>query len=141
MYYEDLTPFRYLKFRAESKVPSGAVNIGWLDSDHVFHRGPLDEETIKKLKTIIFEQQPIKLTRGYQTCPFCNNFDEDLGIEMPISFRWNDQEKLLGSGILLLTSDSGTYVFPDLLIHYVEAHNYHPPKEFLDAVRRYETPE
>lgn len=141
MYYEDLTPFRYDKFRDESFVTSGALNIGWLDSGHEFHRGLLDEKIINKLKKITFDQQPIKLTRGYQTCPFCTSFNEELGIDMPVSAQWEGREKLLGSGILVLKGDSVTYVFPDLLIHYIEAHDYHPPEEFLDAVSNHKAPE
>lgn len=65
------------------------VNIGWLD-------------TTSK-------------TKGFHTCPFCNN------------------ER--GSTHFTIEGNGKSYCFPKLLTHYISAHGYKPPDEFLDAVK------
>lgn len=45
------------------------------------------------------------------------------------------QKKLLGMSEIWLPSSSGViYAAPSLIYHYMEAHRYLPPQEFLDAV-------
>ena len=44
-------------------------------------------------------------------------------------------QNLLGSAELRLVGrDGAVYAAPDLVLHYVEHHNYLPPHEFVEAV-------
>lgn len=46
-------------------------------------------------------------------------------------------EMRLGSAEIVVKSSSGqVFVAPNLIVHYIEAHSYLPPREFVEAVLR-----
>lgn len=103
-YYDDLTDYTYSR-------KNGRVNIGWLDSSKDYTKGKVDEDIIKKLKTI----KPSESYKGSHSCPFCN--------------------KARGSRDYEVSGNGKIYCYPELLIHYIESHEYMPPEEFLTAVK------
>ena len=40
----------------------------------------------------------------------------------------------MSNGEIRITAETVTYAAPVLIVHYVEAHGYLPPTEFLNAV-------
>lgn len=55
---------------------------------------------------------------GFHTCPYCNN--------------------ATSSGDVTLTFDSNrTWVMPDMIVHYVQVHNYLPLQHFITDVMHY----
>lgn len=91
----------------------GTRSIGWLDDSVEFPTGPVTESVARALRR--FAEQPIRRMRGTHRCPFCP-----------------ESSAARGTGELWLRGASGPiYVAPTLLPHYVEAHRYRPPDEFL----------
>ena len=138
MHYKDLSKYTYMSFLNDKRIPNDSLNVGWLEKSVPYTKGNVENESfIEKIFEIVFCEEKIHLTRGFQPCTFCNNFDEKLGVELPIVINWNDKKLKLGSGILVIENEGKRYVFPDLIIHYISAHDYLPPKEFIDAVMKY----
>jgi hypothetical protein len=111
-FFEDLTPYSYL--HPEEELP-GTMNVGWLDRDHPFPTSPTSEEFRVKLGRLC--QRRVKQTRGLHHCPFCKGKDRP------------------GSSAEMRVAHAGkVYAAPSLVHHYVEAHDYRPPDEFIAAV-------
>jgi hypothetical protein len=111
-YFEDLTPYTYL--HPEEEQP-GTVNIGWLDPGHTFPTGETGEAFRAKLRGIC--QHRVKRTRGFLSCYFCK------GRNRPHS-----------SAEIRVVGVNRVYAAPEMVGHYVEAHGYRPPDEFIAAV-------
>lgn len=63
-------------------------------------------------------------------CPFCFPRSTE-----PVATRLGPKEIVLGSAELVISPPGwGTYIAPDLIIHYIERHSYRPPKDFLEAL-------
>ena len=123
MYYEDLTNYQYLADAAESD----ALNIGWLDDKHYYEKGKCSEKFLDCLFVLCLDT--INKTRGFHQCPFCTNKAFGNRVER------NGKNVELGSAEIRVTGLNGKlYSCPDMIYHYVLAHEYLPPKEFIDAV-------
>src|SRR5262249_57932754 len=67
-------------------------------------------------------------TRGMHTCTLCG--------ELLPKVRWKRRTVgLQGHGHYLVQLGRVVYMAPALLLHYILAHGYRPPDEFLNAVR------
>ena len=118
-YFADLSPYRYMKdgFRP------GSICIGWLDQAIEFSKGDTPPEFLDKLRN--FYAVRFVQTRGLHRCHFCDRH--------PLYFEQTDT--YIGSAELRIFGGANrVYCAPDLLIHYIEAHNYLPPQEFVSAV-------
>jgi hypothetical protein len=123
MYCPDLTPYCYLV----NHRPPNVLNIGWLDTHHPFPQQKASEELLDAL----FEQcfQADVRTRGYHACEFCD--EQKRGLEV----RRHGREIWLGSAeITVKGKDGKIYAAPNLIYHYVAAHDYDPPQEFVEAL-------
>ena len=119
MYLADLEPYSY-------SVPeplSDVLAIGWLDGKHPFARAPIDAELVRRLRQLALTNRVLKM-RGVHRCEIC-------GQEW-----WRDDDPLgvLGHAEIWVPRDGGFFAAPDLLIHYIEDHQYAPPAAFVDAV-------
>jgi hypothetical protein len=47
-----------------------------------------------------------------------------------------DCNRASGSQFVIIPSTTYLYVAPDLVVHYIEQHQYAPPTEYIDAVLR-----
>lgn len=101
--------------------------IGWLDDKHDFPTGKVPAEFVRKLRKItekhsetvaaLYDNEFDFLLHqffGFHTCELCHNFNHGDNIVVP------------GNEVL--------YVAPAMILHYVEEHEYLPPKQFVDAV-------
>lgn len=122
-YFEDLT--RYIYHHGDG---TGAVNIGWLDSGKPYPRGPVDDLTVRKLRRLCVEQFTRGM-RGTHGCPFCQK-------PKRIAAKYGRNFCFLGSGEIRVYGAEKAYACPNMIIHYVEQHEYRPPDEFLEAVAR-----
>ena len=107
--FEDLTPYTYWE-----DLP-GTVNIGWLDPARPFPVGPTDEVFRTKLGMLC--ERPVKQTRGRYLCHLCSG-----------------EGRPGGSYEIRVTGNGRVYAAPSLVHHYVVAHDYRPPDEFVRAV-------
>src|SRR4051812_26734298 len=65
--------------------------------------------------------------RGVHSCGVCG--------KTHVEMQWKGRMvPLHATGHYLLRHDRYVYVAPAFLLHYISAHNYRPPDEFLEAV-------
>ncbi|MGV6800795.1 MAG: DUF7919 family protein [bacterium] len=122
-YYADFS--KYVHFSHQEKG-SNVQNIGWLDKRKSFPKGVVDAKVIKKLEA--FTKYSVHQTRGFHYCTICKSDDI-------IQYPMGDDNLLLGSAEIRIFGDNDvSYASPNMLLHYVTAHNYLPPKEFLAAL-------
>jgi hypothetical protein len=123
MYFEDLTVYEYSTGSKESQI----YNVGWLDAKKSFNQQKSSNDFLNKLFQLCL--MPINETRGFHQCPFCTQSQWGLEVER------NSLKVILGGAEIRIKGlDGQTYAAPDLIYHYVEAHDYAPPKEFIKAV-------
>lgn len=101
-------------------------NVGWLGEGHPFPQRPADDRLLDALWAAcsVFTAQ----SRGYHSCEFCA---EQL---LTLATR-HGTTVLLGNGEIRIFGDDGDiFAAPNMIYHYVEEHDYHPPKAFVDAL-------
>lgn len=137
MHYHDLTPYEYL---AKSRGPLAdaaprSLNVGWLERGHPFDTAEPSAELLARLWALC--RAPVNATRGTHECELC---DAD-----PLSYfviRQGDQEIGLGHAEIWVFDGADTvYVAPTLVYHYITAHHYCPPPQFVEALLRCPLPE
>jgi hypothetical protein len=104
------------------------LSVGWLDVEHQYSRGTVPDKDIEQLWKLCIH--PKVTTRGFHECPFCPPTGKST-----LCYRAG-REKYFGSGMIFLKNGGKTYVAPDLIYHFVTAHEYLPPAEFIEIVSR-----
>jgi hypothetical protein len=125
MYFPDLTPYEYDRRERRANV----LNVGWLAEGHPFSTGAADGRLVAALQQLV--ASPTNLYRGWHFCEFCPS-------PMKMSPGGIPVLDLLpgttGNGEIRVTATNRiTYVAPVLILHYVVAHGYLPPQEFVEA--------
>lgn len=122
-YYSDLSDYSY----SAHALPM--LNVGWLAAGHEFEKGEVAREIFDALLMLADQQRNIM--RGLHYCDFCGE-ESPIRMVAPVV----DGSVWLGMGEIRIRSLEGTvYSAPSLVLHYIQAHNYRPPEEFLEAVR------
>ena len=114
--FADLTPYTYLHPEDD---PRGTVNVGWLAAGHPYPTGVTSAAFRDKLARLC--QRRFRQTRGFHHCEFCT------GRDRPKS-----------SSEMRVSAGDRVYAAPSLVHHYVVAHDYQPPDEFVAAVLAWE---
>ncbi|MCF0093665.1 hypothetical protein [Micromonospora sp. MH99] len=132
-YFADLTPYTYLE-RHEDE-PGAAdepwpdlprLNVGWLDAAHPYPTGAAPDWLMPALTALA--KARVRQTRGYHYCEICiRDLGEDAreAIRQGVIARESAEFEVRGDGVV--------YAAPQLLLHYVAAHEYLPPAEFCTA--------
>lgn len=129
MYFPDLSEYAYGRTAPKSHI----LNIGWLSKEHAYPRGAVPESISQRLAELI--KTPVNLYRGSHLCEFCPappTLMSPGGIKMinPPPETWGNGEiRLRAAGT------SRIYVAPVLIHHYIVAHGYLPPEEFIETIR------
>lgn len=125
-HFDDLSEYRYA-----NHVQRGVVHVGWLGRGHTYFRGLVALALIEKMKQLA--RTPQELYRGYHICDLC-----DLPVELrgvPFPEQWAKWGQFRASNGEIRVSRNGViYAAPVLITHYIEAHGYCPPAEFLKAI-------
>ena len=124
-YFKDLSEYAYgdLAF-----ARPGTKAIGWLGQGHDFRMSPPSEEVLDLLWA--FCSISVALTRGAHDCEFCPSGSAYFSEK-------NGRRLFLGAAEIRVFSEQGqVYAAPTLIYHYVQVHHYHPPEEFLEALRK-----
>jgi hypothetical protein len=104
----------------ECQVAHGAAvrAVGWLEEGRTFSRGRVSAEFASALRRHVDDRGRwlAVVSAGLHVC--------DLG----------GCERESGSQHVVIPARTRVYVAPELVAHYVEAHSYLPPNEFIDAV-------
>jgi hypothetical protein len=124
MFFRDLAPYEY---DLPSKVPN-VFMIGWLDDNAEFERGEADVAFLNALRSLYPSHQVNKM-RGYHKCQLCHTTKNKGAIEASIDVD-------LGSAELWIPSSDKSVIFaaPDMILHYIETHQYSPPASYKQAV-------
>jgi hypothetical protein len=88
--------------------------IGWLGK-HVTNEGQLDTESIKIINNYKTHHAVDCGELGFHTCEICNAHK--------------------GRGEFVIELGSYTYYLPQMIIHYISAHNYLPPTKFINDIK------
>jgi hypothetical protein len=123
MHFNDLDTYRYNL----SVELADVVTVGWLAPAHEFPVGSIGTDALRALMHLALSARTNKM-RGYHGCELCRRHE-------PIEMDTGREVILLGSAECWVPASSGRLVFaaPDLLYHYVTAHQYRPPQQFIDA--------
>jgi hypothetical protein len=115
-------------YYADGDLSGSIVWVGWLDKTVPFSTGGTDSTFLQKLLKLYRERT--KQTRGYHLCPFCAKPEVGIPVEV------DGLRIKMGSAEIHVKGSAGRiFVAPDLIYHYILAHGYRPPSEFIEAVR------
>jgi len=127
-HYQDLTDYAY----HGSTYRPGTKNVGWLGLGHEFDTAEPTDELLSSLWG--FCKISVAQTRGVHECEFCSAENSYLA-------ERNGERLLLGTAEIRVFAKNGElYAAPTLIYHYVQAHHYSPPEEFLLALSDGPTP-
>ncbi len=124
-YYPDLSRFSYIEDRGPH-----ILNVGWLEADHDYPTGALPTHVIGALEQLLLHGWQPATAAGWHDCSLCGHGPSD----PPIMRELDGKLRLLGVPNLFVPFDDGMFVAPGLVIHYIEAHQYRPPAEFVAAL-------
>ena len=116
-----------------SKWPGGeygenAKAVGWLDPDNDFLTGVVTHDFFHQLFELLKNPWQSAVTVGYHPCPFCRFTGG------PAQMFFAAGKIVVGTSILVVPTVSEVFVAPTLVAHYIDAHAYSPPHEFVEAV-------
>ncbi|MEM6281319.1 MAG: hypothetical protein AAF787_03925 [Chloroflexota bacterium] len=137
MYYPDLSPYEYM-LRGKVDFEKPILNVGWLEKSHEFRKGSVPPEVVKSLRRLLRYQPAIAVqTRGLHLCDICEGKSTQRVISLPGD---NSKFMYLGTAELWLPSEDGStiYAAPTMIYHYIEAHDYLPPEDFIEAIHEFD---
>jgi hypothetical protein len=125
-FFPDLSEYSY------SPTDKHMLNIGWLGRGESFSTGSIDGDAWDELVRLATD--PVNVMRGLHDCEFCD-VESPVGVPSgyaPKGFAW------LGTGEIRVEGlNEACYAAPTLLLHYIKAHYYLPPSEFIQAVHTF----
>ena len=139
-YFSDLSPYAY----GHGSHPE-VVHVGWLDNAHAYATGTVDDGLVEKMRRLA--SKPVELYRGFHICELCieppnlvkSCLPNRAVLDPDCSWvKWIDGRK--SNGEIRVSRGGTTFAAPLLIVHYVEAHRYLPPEDFLKAVEEAPTP-
>jgi len=123
-YFEDLTPYSYF-FNESLFCGLPVLNVGWQQFPHPLPVGETPSGFADRLFGFCARDKLVSLMGGHQDCYYCGA-------------TWAQQLKELhtplGNGEIRVLGEQVVYAAPSLIYHYVAAHGYCPPPEFVAAV-------
>lgn len=130
-YFADLTTYTYLDpVRHGLPLEPPALNVGWLDGSHSFPKGDVPPGFSGRLLEELIAQR-FHVTRGYHDCDLCPRRPS----RPPETISVEGEPYALGDREVLVVGTTGIrYDAPSTICHYIAAHSYRPPNEFVDAV-------
>lgn len=126
-YFPDLEPCTYFSFLEAEKV----IAVGWLDGEHEFTTGPLDEDLVRRLCALAERPWQPSLLMGYHTCEICERPEQGQTV-----VEFEGRRLSVGASNIFIPGEGVVYAVPSMILHYILAHAYQPPAIFVEAVRR-----
>ena len=113
-----------------SKAGKDTYYVGWLSKDKDFQKGIVDPELLEKLKVKNQERENSCGIRSYDYCDLCIS---------PNSLEEFKEVFIRGKskGEVIININGKKYRSPGLIVHYIEAHGYLPPEEYLEALKEW----
>jgi len=123
--YDDLS--EYVNFTIDDNRTR--VNIGWLGLGSTFDTGETSPEFRRALLELI-DLRGVCTMRGWRQCEFCDGYE----VAVPYATARHGR-LLLGNQEVHVPGANGViYAATNLVYHYVVAHGYRPPAQFVEAV-------
>ena len=122
-WFEDLQPWTYLPLETDRPL----VAVGWLERGRSYTTGEADEELQAALR-IPYSRDESRMQLKYDTS--CIYF----GGSHPCEFCDKGRNCPRGYSNMFIRSERVIYVCNDLIQHYIEEHNYVPPRPFIKAL-------
>jgi len=123
-WFADLTPYSYGPSREDPKP----LNVGWLSIKQPFPTGATSVEFQRRLGELCARPADIGFVcMGPHSCEWCVPALRAKGVTV-----FADGE--MATGEIRVRGPRGMYAAPTMIIHYVTAHGYLPPPEFIEAV-------
>ncbi len=139
MYFPDMSPYSYGTWYREQSIAFQEVRtIGWLKQGFTYSKGKVGDRFLQKLQQMY--QSPrvhIRGMRGYHQCDLC---DPSLANKDQQSAS-SPQQIWRGSSELWIPSSMSSqliYAAPSMIRHYIIAHEYRPPDEFIQSVQEFD---
>lgn len=116
MWYEDLIDCDYFG----EEYAEILTAIGWLENGKTFSTGKVPQDVFFKLSEFKQTFWDFATFRGYHYCDLCK-YQFELEIKG-------------GNSNIFIPHNGKIYVYPSLITHYINAHFYLSPREFVEAV-------
>ena len=116
MQIADLSPIRRHNLDARA--------VGWLGTD-AFYKGAVPTDLLDRLTKLVVFKSSFFGSRLHP-CPLC-------GVERAEG-RYDGAIRILGTAELWIPDGQCWFASPNLLLHYISAHGYCPPTEYLTAL-------
>ena len=100
------------------------VAVGYLDISEPYEKGEVSTNFLNKLK-ILWDEGLISMTLGHHDCTFC--IDEG---------NYKNRATSSSEKVLVDKKNNIKYIFPQMIFHYIEKHNFKPSNEFIECVMR-----
>jgi len=154
MHYPDLEEYRLAdpKSARYAFFEPATRNVGWLWREIPFEQGAVPAQVTRTLRDVIVMGALRRdvLQALYPSCTAPSNFrthivrgpalpcplcGEEPVLDPGLALAWPTQVAL-GRSEYAIPNPGRTllYIFPDLVLHDVEAHGYRPPADFLEAL-------
>jgi hypothetical protein len=127
----DLAPYSNAPDKAIGLIP---LAVGWLTAAQPFPTGPVPPEFVKKLRAFCqtsYTILPPKRAKRDGRCPLDKSCPRQL-----LTLTDGDATIYLDNAEIRVIGDDDIFAAPTLIYHYVTAHQYKPPDEFVTAVLR-----
>jgi hypothetical protein len=133
-YFPDPSPYAY----GHGSHP-GVVHVGWLGRGHSYATGTVDIRLIEKMRRLA--SRPVELYRGKHHCELCIEPPNLIKAYLPNRVvldprcswaQWYEQTS--SNGEIRVSREVTCFAAPVLIVHYIEAHHYLPPDDFLRAI-------
>ena len=111
MWFDDLSPCTY--FPADAKL----LAVGWLERGNPYRTGTVDRRVYDALVEMRKNAWQPFVCAGVHECDLCSYKPDQCG-----------------SANMFIPADDTIYVCPELIVHYMNAHEYAPPDAFCRAV-------
>lgn len=123
-YFDDLT--NYSNNMGSYDLP-GVKNVGWIDLSSEYTKGKVPEFFLVKLKSLLVGNKlfnaVVEPIRTLPFCPICGELKiaDGAGFFLPDAELWIPAQNMI-------------FASPITIAHYVEVHDYLPPKEYIQAI-------
>jgi hypothetical protein len=104
--------------------------VGWLEAGLTFQHGDVGEEFFEALMKLLVNPWQPYAHPGFHRCPICRFAGP------PPIIKFKDYSVEMGALNLFVPGDGVLYVAPSLIVHFIDAHDYRPPDEFIEAVMK-----
>ena len=103
------------------------VCAGWLARGHAYREAAVPDGFVDRLAWLCVNQLD-RVYRGIHVCELCPEASADY-----VSVVCQGKKHLLGNAEITVAAVVRTYAAPNLILHYVAAHGYSPPDDFVVA--------